>query len=320
MNYLKTTPIINASNYVTSGNLFVKLEQHNFLKSIKSVTASYLINDIVHRGGITNVVESSSGNLGIALGYFAKLANLEFLCLLDSSVPQSKIDRFASLNIVFEVVNSSQEADPRTARIRYAKQLAQQKGWFWTNQYDNPVNGRAHYEVTGPQMYKQMEEKIDIFICSLGSGGTMAGVSRFLKEMNSNIMVVGVEPAGSTIFGGEPKPYLTAGSGLSKPSKLIEGCYHLINYYYQVEDQNAIYECIRFQETEGVDVGISTGSVLYAARKLCAMYPDKNIVVISPDSGECYKTLIDAYQDNNNNIDNEIKVVNKRRFNLEVKL
>ena len=288
----KETPIKRLGKYTENGNIYLKLESYNLHKSIKSITAYYIIQDIVKNNKANNIVESTSGNLGISLGYFAKLVGLNFLCLVDSTVPDGKLKKLEKYGIKYQIVDSTGEIDPRKARIRVAKEIDKKNDWLWTNQYDNMMNPRGHYEITGPELYRQMHGDIDYLVCSIGTGGTICGAALYLKEKNPNIKIVAVEPLGSTIFGGEAKPYLTAGSGLSGLSKIIEKYLCTIDYYSKVDDLYSIKECIDMEKKEGISVGITTGSVLHVAKILSKKYPGKNIACISPDSGEPYKEII----------------------------
>ena len=254
-----------------------------------------MIQDLVTNYSVTNIVESSSGNLGLSLGYFAKKVNINFFCLVDPTVPESKIQKLRDYDINYYSVPLSGKADYRTARIDYAKKLDMRKDWIWTNQYSNPANARGHYLTTAPELYEQMDNNIDFFVCSVGSGGTISGVGKYLKERNKNIIIVAVEPKGSTIFGGIEAPYLTAGAGLLGPSGLIKQNWELIDYAVKVSDDDAIRTSIEFEKMEKESVGITTGSVLYVASCLSELFPNHRIACISPDGGENYKHIYDGY-------------------------
>lgn len=286
-----TTPVECLKKYSYNNNIFVKLEGYNLNGSIKSRTAYFMFEDILKKGNIYNIVESSSGNLGISLGYFAANLNCNFLCLVDPTVPEPKIKQLREHNIKYKSVSLGKFKDYRSARIAYAKELNEKYNWVWTNQYENRTNSYAHYETTAPELYRQLKGKIDIFVCSVGSGGTISGVSKYLKEKNNNIKVVAVEPYGSTIFGGESCDYLTAGAGLGYPSRLLMRNMQFIDYYVKVEDACAIQTCLKVKFMEGLFLGITSGAVLYVSRYLSELNPHKNIVCISPDNGYLYKDI-----------------------------
>lgn len=294
-NFVKT-PVECLHTFSYSNNIFVKLESQNLNGNIKSRTAYFILKNIERNCNITNIVESSSGNLGLSLGYFAKEMNLNFLCLVDPSVPIEKIQQLEKNNIIYESVELKDFNDYRTARINYAKELGAKAGWFWTNQYANSSNTEAHYVTTGPELFEQLKGNIDIFVCSVGTGGTISGIAQYLKEQNKAIEIVAVEPSGSTIFGGEPRKYLTAGAGLDAPSKLLIKNIKNIDYYAKVDDSDAIKTCLELLQKEKIFVGITSGSVLFVSKYLSELYPDKNIACVCPDGGELYNDIFLKYK------------------------
>ena len=289
------TQVVCLEKFAGAKNIFVKLEGENLNKSIKSRTAYFLFKDILSRGRFQNVVESSSGNLGLSLGYFAKRLDVNFLCLVDETVPELKLRQLQEADVQYEKVSLGNFPDYRTARITYAKALDRRPDWVWTNQYDNLANAEAHYQTIGPELFEQLNEDIDFFVCSLGSGGTISGVSRYLKEKSPDVKVVAVEPNGSTIFGGETSKYITAGSGLSYPSGIMRAHWNLFDYYAKVSDSMAIQTCLDMQRIENIAVGITSGAALYVAKYLSEKYKDKRITCISPDGGQFYQTEFDNY-------------------------
>ncbi len=289
------TPVVCLERYANNKNLFLKLEGENLNHNIKSRTAYFMFEDIVNNRNVKNIVESSSGNLGLSLGYFANELGYRFLCLIDITVPESKIKALKKYNIPYESVALGNFPDYRSARIAYAKALAQRGDWFWTNQYANPYNVKAHYTTTGAELFDQMHGEIDYFVCAVGSGGTIVGVSKYIKERIDRTTVVAVEPMGSTIFGGEPSRYITAGSGLNYPSELLTKGMSLIDYYIKIDDAEAIQACLDVRKTEGLSVGITAGSVLAIACRLSDAYPKKKIVCIAADGGQMYQNVLDAY-------------------------
>jgi len=294
---LGNTPIYCAQRYCSGGHLFLKLESYNMLGSIKDRTAYYIIKDLIDEGKLhkdISLVESSSGNLGIALSYFSREVGIHFLCLVDPTLPKAKIDELIKLNVEFEIVSRENHPDCRSARICRARELDQDEAWIWTNQYDNLSNCKSHYETTGPEIWSQMGGAIDYLICSVGTGGTICGVGKFLKDQKPSIKVVAVEPFGSTIFGGEPDEYLSVGAGMHHPTAIITKHDNVIDMYCHVPDLQSLFECAKFQNLESFSVGVTTGSVLAVARQLASDNPNKNIVGISPDNGDKYIDLING--------------------------
>lgn len=292
---LGNTPVHRVPAYCPTGNLYVKLEETNPKGSIKDRTAYYLIKDLVDSERVkpgVRLVESSSGNLGMALAHFAREIGVPFLCLVDPTLPPSRLAQLAAQGVDTCVVSLGPYPSYRVARIERARELDREPGWIWTNQYDNPANMRAHYETTGPEIWEQMHGRVDYLVCSVGTGGTICGIGRFLKEQNNTIKIVGVEPKGSTIFGGTPGCYLTAGAGMLEPSGIFRQYGHVVDCYGQVDDKDALEECIRLSVLENTCVGITTGAALFVASYLADQHPGSIVVAVSPDGGEKYAEFL----------------------------
>jgi len=293
---LGNTPIYKAKVYCPSENLYLKLEMKNPNGSIKDRTGYYIIKDLIQTGRLRpgiKLVESSSGNLGLALGYFAREIGVPFRCLVDPTVPQEKQEELRDSGIDVHVVSLGNNPDYRTARISIAKELDNKSDWIWTNQYDNPSNFQAHFETTGPEIWSQMNGHIDYVVCSVGTGGTICGVGYYLKQQFPLLKIVAVEPMGSTIFGGTDRQYLSVGAGLRGQSGIFKKYGQLVDYYCKVEDQDSLQECVCFEKKESFSLGVTTGSVLVVASYISKCYPDKYVIAISPDSGVKYKNCFD---------------------------
>jgi len=289
------TRMLCANSFCPSGNLFVKLEKENRHGSIKERAAYYIIRDLIQRGRLLDrvkLVESSSGNLGLSLGLFAKEIGVEFLCLMDPTIPPEKFQLLNSHHINIKSVSLGVHKTYRDARIQLATELDTQPDWIWTRQYDNPSNVKAHFETTGPEIWSQTNGKVDFVVCSVGSGGTVCGIGLFLKGVNPSTSIVAVEPLGSTIFGGESRPYISAGAGMSYQPGIIREHGNVIDYFSKIDDMASIQACLRFFETEGVWVGITTGSLLQVASYLAYEFSDKVIVVVAADGGEQYQSAL----------------------------
>lgn len=275
-----------------NNTLRIKLEKYNFLGSIKSRTAYYMVKnlcDIKHKC----VVESTSGNLGIALNYFLKERNIKFLCLIDESISDDKLANIEKLGIKYRMVTKQENIDLRSTRIKLAKNLERTGFYHWSNQYANENNMLANYISTAPEIWEQCNEEVDACICPVGSGGTISGIGKFMKERSRNIDIIGVEPVGSTIFGGEDGDYINAGTGLLGPSPLIKKNREYINGYYQIKDEESIYYCKKIRDEHNLELGISSGMAFAAAIKYAETVSDKCIVMISPDGLENYKAVIE---------------------------
>ncbi|MCT4688871.1 cysteine synthase family protein [Vallitalea sp.] len=271
--------------------LYIKLEKFNFLGSIKARTAYYMVKnlcDIKHKC----VVESTSGNLGIALNYFLKERDIKFLCLIDESISDDKLDKIKKSGIKYRMVKKQENLDFRSSRIKLAKDLERTGFYHWTNQYDNEYNMLANFKYTAPEIWENCNGNIDICICPVGSGGTISGIAKYMKEKNENIKIIGVEPVGSTIFGGVEGDYINAGTGLRGPSGLIKNNRCFIDGYYQIDDKESIHYCKEIMEQYQLELGISSGMTFAAVMKHVEKVSNKHIVMISPDGLENYKELI----------------------------
>ncbi len=280
------TPLYKANNYCSCGSIYLKLEMFNFLGSIKSRTAYYIIKDLFDKDRLhsnTTVVESTSGNLGIALSFFTKEFKTNFLCLIDPFINNNKLKQLEELGTNIYEVQRSGDLDYRSSRIKLAQELNSKENYIWVNQYSNPANVLAHYETTGKEIWSQSKGNIDYLVSTVGSGGTISGTALFLKEKNKSIKIIAVEPFGSCIFGGEPANYYSAGAGLAEPSDIIKKYFYLIDEFHKVKDSDAQAECLLFKKREGFSVGHTTGMCLFIARELALKYNKANIVVISPD-------------------------------------
>lgn len=295
--HLGNTPLVCAESYCLSKNLFVKLEQHNFLGSIKDRAAYFIFRELIDSGKLhagIKLVESSSGNLGLSLSYFAREIGVEFTCLIDPTLPQEKVNQLQDENVPLEVVSLGKSRTYRDARILMANELDELPDWIWTRQYDNPANVVSHYKTTGPEIWEQTKHKVDIVVCSIGTGGTICGIGLFLKEMNPDIDIVAVEPLGSTIFGGIPGSYLSVGSGMSYPSLLVKNYGFVVDYWTHVADTDAVIACKQFDASENINVGVTSGAALVVALDIAQKNPDKVVVAVAPDGGESYSSILNT--------------------------
>lgn len=275
---------------INGNRISFKLERFNYLGSIKSRTAYYLIDRIKQevlrekkefQSQKIKICESTSGNLGLALNYFCKTEGYEFRCLTDETVSCRKLEKLKKSRADYEIVGLIEGLDHRDSRIRRAKELEKQ-GYYWTNQYDNPAAIQAHYETTGPELFRQTEGKISHLICAMGTGGTIIGTGMYLKMKIPGIKVIGVEPYGSTIFGSEEAPYISAGAGMKGMPGNISKHAGLIDSYKTVKDEDSIRTCKRLEEQYGLSVGITSGMAFYAAEELMENDSGNDIVVICP--------------------------------------
>ena len=283
------TPLIKLDP-IHGNKIFIKLEKENFLGSIKARSGYWMIRDLPEKAEGRTIVESSSGNLGLALGYFCQEENREFLCLVDQSTERGKLKRLEELHIAYEIVRGPDGADFRRARIQRAQELMDGGGCYWVNQYDNPSGVAVHRLTTGPEIWAQTQGEVTYCVCPVGSGG----VSQFLKSKSEGIQICGVEPFGSTIFGTVCGPYLNAGAGLAWPPPNLERSGARVDKNFTISDRESICRARELYERYGLFVGITSGMAYAATLELAKRVEGETIVLIAPDGGEAYRERLEG--------------------------
>jgi cysteine synthase len=272
------------------GVVHVKLENSNMTGSIKDRTAYFLLWGLMRSGRLRpgeTVVESTSGNLGTSLARFGRILGFEVLCVVDDGVPAAKIDNLRQAGARVEVVSQGDFPDARSARIARVGVLGQLPGHVWPNQYDNPMGVLAHSATTAPEIWRELKRAPDVVVAPVGTGGTVCGVGRYAQVRHSGTRIIAVEPLGSTIFGGEAKPYLGVGAGLREPSSLLRrfGC--VIDSFAKIPDSAAIASAVHWGEC-GLKLGITAGGAVSVAAQLVSQSPDWTVVAVAPDDSGSY--------------------------------
>ena len=283
------TPILKLNKY-TDKNIFAKLEYLNPAGSAKDRVALSMIEDAEKKGILkpgATIIEPTSGNTGIGLALVAVAKGYKAILTLPDTM---SVERRKLLAAYGAELVLTEGAKGMSGAIEKANELAKEiPNSFVAGQFDNPSNPLAHKLTTGPEIYRQMEGKVDIFIASVGTGGTITGTGEYLKEMNPDIQVIAVEPKGSPVLsGGAAGKHGIQGIGAGFiPGILNTDIYDEV---ITVADEEAYEEGRRFAKTEGILLGISSGAVLKAASIVAARpeNKDKNIVVLLPDSGDRY--------------------------------
>ena len=289
------TPLLKISRYceaveATDANVLAKLEYLNPAGSAKDRVGVEMIEDAERKGLLkpgATIIEPTSGNTGIGLAMAAAIKGYR----ANLSLPETKSEERRTLLRAYgaELV-LTEGAKGMAGAIAKAEELRDSiEGAIILGQFDNPANADAHRKTTGPEIWEQTDGKVDIFVATVGTGGTITGTGEYLKSMNPNIQVIGVEPASSPVLsGGQAGPHAIQGIGAGfVPAVLNTDVYDEI---ITVENDDAFMEGGRFAKTEGVLVGISSGAALKAAVEV-AKRPEnagKNIVVLLPDSGDRY--------------------------------
>lgn len=304
------TPLLRLNSFCDDArkvDIFGKLEALNPAYSVKDRTARQLLaqarSDHELKEGWT-IVESTSGNMGHALAMLCAIAKLHFICVLDPKTPKSNVALVKAFGGHVRIVATPDETGGyQRKRIALAKAIAARlPNCINLDQYNNPAAIEAHVLTTGPEIYEQTQGRIDVLIGSASTGSHLSGTAKYLKSRNPNIRIVGVEPAGSVVFGGEYKPYLQNGAGLSfKPGNILT---EYIDEVIRVADVDAFAACRKLARNDGLLLGGSSGAVVHAAleygKKLSS---HSNIVVILPDSGLKYlETIYDDQWLRNNDL------------------
>ncbi len=279
--------------------VFGKLECHNPGGSVKDRTALELLRRAQQDHGIEPgwaIVESTSGNMGHALAMLCALFGYRFICVLDPKAPKANVNLVRAFGGEVEMVEKPDETGSyQKKRIAVAKAIAaQMPKCVNLDQYNNPAAIDAHSQSTGPEIFEQLEGRVDVVIGTASTGSHLSGIARHLKGRKPDVHVIGVEPVGSVVFGGEFKPFLQNGTGLAfQPGNIRP---ELVDEVVKVSDQDAFVNCRRVAMDEGLLLGGSSGSVLEVARRVVERATGPcNIVLVFPDGG--LKYLDTVYDD-----------------------
>ena len=289
------TPILKIERYsrevnAAGANLLAKLEYLNPAGSVKDRAALNMIEDAEEKGLLkpgATIIEPTSGNTGIGLAMAATVKGYQAILTLPDTMSE---ERRTLLQAYGAKLVLTEGAKGMAGAIAKAEELqAEIPGSMILGQFDNPANAEAHKKTTGPEIWEQTEGKVDIFVATVGTGGTITGIGEYLKSKNPKIKVVAVEPAASPVLsGGQAGPHKIQGIGAGFVPQVLNT--EVYDEVLTVENEDAFKEGARFGVTEGILVGISSGAALKAAAEL-AKRPEnegKNIVVLLPDSGDRY--------------------------------
>jgi N-(2-amino-2-carboxyethyl)-L-glutamate synthase len=276
--------------------IHLKLESENPTGSVKDRTGYGLIQALEEQGRLNKrsiVIESTSGNLGVALSFFCKLKGYRFVAVIDPKTTQENIEKMQALGAQIEMVDQPDEnGGYLLSRLERVRALCQSSSdYVWTDQYSNPANPHIHYLSTGPEMYHQMHGKVDALFLAVSTGGTLAGVGRFFREVSPSTSIIGVDAHGSVIFGTPPAPRKLTGIGSSRVSDFITS--DLYDSYMLVRDEEAFAFCRALWQATDIKVGGSSGAVLAACAKYLLAHPEvRNVVCLCADSGDNYANSI----------------------------
>lgn len=281
------TPLLKLS-YVEEANLLAKLELFNPAGSAKDRVALTMIRDAEEKGILKEgsvIIEPTSGNTGIGLAAMAAARGYRTVIVMPDSM---SIERQKLMTAYGAELVLTPGALGMQGAIEKAEEMAKEiPGSFIPDQFNNPANAKAHFETTGPEIWEDTDGTVDIFVAGVGTGGTITGTGRYLKEKNPKVQVVAVEPAGSPLLsGGKAGPHGLQGIGANFiPGVLDQKIYDRV---IPVTEEQAYAAARELGKKEGVLVGISSGAALHGAKLLAKENPGKNIVVLLPDTGDRY--------------------------------
>lgn len=270
--------------------ILCKMECQNPGGSVKDRAALYMIENAKEQGLLTKdteIIEATSGNTGIGLCAIAAAQGYSITIVMPESM---SIERRQLMAAYGAKVVLSPAAEGMSGAIALAEKLAKEAGnAYIPGQFSNVANIQSHYETTAPEIWRDTEEKVDLFVAGIGTGGTITGTAKYLKEKNPHIRIVGIEPASSAVLSGNNAgPHGIQGIGAGFVPDLLDRS--LVDEIIPIADKDAFAQAKEFARKQGILVGISSGAALQAAYEL-AERPEntgKTLVVLLPDSGSRY--------------------------------
>ncbi|WP_343003063.1 cysteine synthase A [Intestinibacter bartlettii] len=288
------TPLLELGTYRDENNLeanlIAKVEYFNPLGSVKDRVANAMIETAIKEGKInkdTVIIEPTSGNTGIGLAFVTATKGLHLILTMPETMSIERRRIVAALGA--EVVLTP-GAEGMKGAIAKAEALKEEYGnAFIPQQFENEANPKIHFETTGPEIWRDTDGKVDIFVAGVGTGGTVTGIGKYIKSQNPNAKIVAVEPATSAVLSGKkPGPHKIQGIGAGFVPKVLD--LDIVDEIIPVENDDAFNASRAVAKAEGLLVGISAGASIYAATELSKRPENKgkNIVILLPDTGERY--------------------------------
>ena len=290
LDLIGNTPLLALERYAPGAKVLAKLESFNPLSSAKDRAALYMIRDAEERGVLkpgATIVEPTSGNTGVGLSYIGRILGYRVVLTMPETMSQERRSLLAALGAELVLTEGAKGMGGAIAKAN--ELLETLPGAWMPDQFNNPANAKAHYETTGPEIWRDTEGKVDVLVAGVGSGGTITGAGRYLKEQNPAIQVVAVEPAESPVLsGGKPGPHKIQGIGAGFVPGTLDRS--VVDRVVTVPGDEAMAAGRALAEAEGLLVGISSGAAAWAAKSLAAQpeFAGKTIVTVLPDTGERY--------------------------------
>jgi len=282
LNQIGNTPLVEASHIVSNKNvkLFLKLEGNNPGGSVKDRAAFNMINKALKRGDVKKggtLVEATSGNTGIALAFIAKLLGLNMILVMPENSTEERVKTMRAYGA--EVILTPADIGIEGSRDMAFK-LRDEKSYTLLNQFENNDNWKAHYKTTGPEIWNDTEEKVTHFVSAMGTTGTITGVSKYLKEKNKNITIVGAQPSDGSRIPGIRKWSPEYVPKFFDPKK--------VDIVVDVSEEEAKTMTQRLAKEEGVFAGMSSGGSVFCALKVAESLEKGVVVAIICDRGDRY--------------------------------
>ena len=282
------TPLVRINNLSDSKNLYAKVEYFNPAGSVKDRVALAMIEKAEEDGLLnkdTVIIEPTSGNTGIGLAFISAIKGYKIILTMPETM---SVERRKLLSAYGAELVLTEGSKGMKGVIEKAEELHREiKNSFIPQQFKNPANPEKHYNTTAREIWKDTEGKIDIFVAGVGTGGTVSGIGKYLKEQKSDIKIVAVEPLSSPVLsGGQAGPHKIQGIGAGFVPDTFNR--DVVDEIITVANEDAMNTAKLSAKKEGLLVGISSGASLFAAVYLANNTPEKNVVVLLPDTGERY--------------------------------
>src|SRR5438445_9668149 len=301
--YVGNTPVIRLRRLseLTGCEILGKAEFMNPAGSVKDRAAYGIITDAEQQGRLkpgATIVEGTAGNTGIGLAVIGRARGYRTVIVIPNNQSPEKMHLLRTLGAEVKAVPEKPCKDPENYN-HIARRLAEERGWFWANQFDNTANRDAHYRSTGPEIWKQTEGKVGAFVAAVGTGGTLAGVSVYLREQNPNSEIGCADPDGAGMWSWFTNGNLDTndgdsiaeGIGQGRVTKNIEGI--MVDRVYRVPDQSGLTIVYHLLREEGLFLGLSSGiNVAGAVRFAKESGPGQTIVTVLCDSGHKYQSTL----------------------------
>lgn len=289
LDMIGNTPMVKLNN-VGKGNVYVKLEKYNPAGSVKDRPVYYMVENLEKSGELKKgdvLVEATSGNTGLALAMIGSLKGYKVVLVMPETMSIERRNLMKAYGAEIILTDGSLGMNGSIEVMN--KLLNENSNYISIKQFENEYNTLSHYETTAVEISNQVSD-IDIFVCGVGTGGTISGVGKYLKEKNPNIKIVAVEPEGSPVISKNRKgPHKIQGIGAGFIPKIYNA--NVVDEVMTITDEES-YEGVRIMaKNEAILVGLSSGANIYAALKLCESYPDKKIVTVAPDGIEKYMSI-----------------------------